>query len=170
MNDPIDGQLSDPPKASPLKPTRAKPQVGVPLWLPLAALLIALAFAVFIAVRIGPTLSALISPPDPVLPTDSVLQSHDSKSTEDNWFYKTKTSGCDVAFLYQKAFGQCIFDPASGCSGPTNEQPVPGLPYQIAECSGRQSIAQYGIAWRVFITANGDADGQTLFRVYREVN
>ncbi len=141
---------------------------GVPVWLPLAAMLIALLFAAFIATRICPTLSALVSPPEPVLPPGAVLQSHESKGTEDSWLYKTTLGGCEVAQFYEKAFGVCIYDPSAGCGSAKNA--MPGVvPNQIAECSGNQAIAQYHIAWRAYITSQNDASGETIFRVYREV-
>lgn len=148
---------------------------GIPLWLPLAALVIALLFALFIASRIGPTLSALVAPPEPVLPPESVLQSHTSNGTEDQWLYNTKTDGCRVAHLYAAAFGACIYDPSSGCSNNdstpgTNGLGLPGVGNEIAECSGTQTIANYHLAWRVYIGTSGGANSQTYFRVYREAS
>lgn len=148
----------------------AKPQseAGVPLWLPLLAMLIALLFAAFIATRICPTLSALVSPPEPVLPAGAVLQSHESKGTEDSWLYKTTLRGCEVAKFYETAFGACIYDPSSGCTDGSSGT-ADNVASQIAECSGRQAISQYHIAWRVYVSSTGEAGGGTTFRVYREV-
>jgi hypothetical protein len=142
-------------------------QGGVPLWLPLVVSIMAVAVAVLIAVRICPTLSALVTPPDPVLPADAVLQSRESKGTEDSWLYTTRVNGCEVARFYEKSFGACVYDPNSGCaSGQPNR--IPGASAPIAQCGGLQSIAQYRIKWSAVISA--DSSDKTVFRVYREVN
>ncbi len=139
---------------------------GVPLWLPLLAGVIALGFAVFIAIRICPTLSAIVAPPDPVLPPDSVLQSRESKGTEDNWLYYTTTPACKVAEFYAKAWGgQCVYDPGSGC---TNTAPrLSGQSTTIARCEGRQKISQFDIYWWTTISAGIDEKNTTAFKVYR---
>ena len=157
----------------PRKSTRRKARVvGVPVWLPLIALIIALLFAAFIAIRISPTLSALVSPPEPVLPPGSVLQSKGSDSIGDWWFYQTSTSGCATAKFYKDALGACIYNPSSGCSSDGGGAlAVPGA-NEVAECSGHQSIGQYGLMWRVYITANYDPNQASatgaIFRIYRD--
>jgi hypothetical protein len=142
------------------------------LWLPLLALIVALLFAAFIALRISPTLSALVSPPEPVLPPGSVLQSKGSDSIGDWWLYQTTTPGCTTAKFYKDALGACIYNPSSGCSSDGGGAlAVPGA-NEVAECSGHQSIGQYGLMWRVYITANYDPNSTsgtgTIFRIYRD--
>ncbi len=154
-----------PPSAP--QPTIRRDDGGVPLWLPLLASVIALGVAVLVAVRICPTLSALVSPPDPVLPADAVLQSRESKGTEDSWLYSTHVNSCEVARFYEKAFGACVYDPSSGCESGKPIR-IPGQSNHIAQCGGSQSIAQYHIQWNVVISV--ESNDQTLFRVYREVN
>lgn len=147
---------------------------GLPLWLPLIALIIALLFAAFIAIRISPTLSALVSPPEPVLPPGSVLQSTGSDSVGDWWLYRTSTPGCAAAKFYMDALGACIYDPSSGCSSTGGGGlAVPGA-NEIAECSGRQTIGQYGVMWRVYITGSYDPNNPNaagaIFRIYRDIS
>jgi hypothetical protein len=139
---------------------------GVPLFLPILVGLIAIGFAVFIAIRICPTLSALVAPPDPVLPPGTVLQSRETKGTQDEWLYTSTTPACQVAEFYEKNWnGQCVYDPGSGCSGTTprlTEQAV-----TIARCEGRQSISQFNIYWWTTISASNDEKFTTTFRIFR---
>jgi hypothetical protein len=138
---------------------------GVPLWLPLLASIIALGFAAFIAIRICPTLSGLVAPPDPVLPPGAVLQSRESKGTEDQWVYTTTMKACEVARFYEKAWGKCVYDPGSGCNGKAPSINAPSL--AIARCEGNQSISQFNVYWWTTIAGNTDAQGSTIFRIYR---
>ena len=151
---------------------RTSKPAGVPLWLPLIALMVALAIGVFIAVRILPTLSALVSPPDPVLPPGSVLQSKGSDSLGNWWLYQTTTPGCTTAKFYKDALGACLYNPSSGCTPDGGGAlAVPGV-NEVAECSGHQSIGQYGLMWRVYISANYDPNNASatgaIFRIYRD--
>lgn len=160
-------------KVQQAKSTRRKLKpAGMPLWLPLVALIIALIFAAFIALRIMPTLSALVSPPDPVLPPGSVLQSKGSDSIGDWWLYQSTTLGCTTAKFYEDTLGACIYNPSSGCSPDgSGALAVPGV-NEVAECSGHQTIGQYGLMWRVYISANYDPNSAnatgTIFRIYRD--
>ena len=154
------------------KNTRPAPARGaMPLWLPLAALIIALIFAAYIAVKISPTLALLISPPQPVLPEDAVLQSQGSDSIGDWWLYQSATNGCLVAKVYQDALGTCIYNPSSGC-GSSGALAIPGA-NQIAECSGSKTTGSYHVTWRVYLTAEYDIKNGnqplTVFRIYRDI-
>ena len=173
---PSDGLPQAPGPVIVRKKAKRKARVaGVPLWLPLLALILALLFAAFIAIRISPTLSALVSPPEPVLPPGSVLQSQGSDSIGDWWLYQTSTPGCETAKFYMTALGACIYDPSSGCSstGGGGGLAVPGA-NEVAECSGHQSIGQYGVMWRVYITAsyapNNTSAAGAIFRIYRDID
>jgi hypothetical protein len=159
------GQAQPPPQT----PPPAIDEGGVPLWLPLLISLLAIGIAAFVATRICPTLSAIVSPPDPILPAGAVLESRESKGTEDQWLYTTKVDACEVAKLYQDAWGACVFDPSAGCNGTAPRLPI-DQPFTIARCAGKQQIAQFNIQWSGVITRNGDGQGTTYFRVYREVN
>lgn len=158
----------------PAAPSRPKPRPkdngegGVPVWLPLFAAIIAVAFAVFIATRVFPTLSALISPPEPVLPAGAVLKSQESKGNEVQYLYESALPGCQVAKFFEQAYGACDYDPSSGCNGDTPPR-LPNMVSSVARCGGKQSIAQFNVQWYVVIAAS--ADGRSsVFRVYREVN
>jgi hypothetical protein len=145
---------------------------GVPLWLPLVAGVIALAFAVFVAARIGPTLSALVTPPDPVLPANSVLKLKESVGTRDEWVYEAPLSACEVVKIYETAFkpfegGGCVFSPTAGCR--SGGMGGGGPRSAVARCGGKQTISNFNIQWSVVI-AVGDTSQKTSFRIYREVN
>lgn len=155
------------PVALPQRPAAS----GPPVWLPLLAGVIALAAGLFVFLRIGPTLSGMISPPDPVLPPASVLESKESKGTEDQWLYRTPTSACEVARFYQTVYGTCIFDPASGCNGAGNNMDTSASGASVARCIGNQQIGQFRLLWTIFIATDNKKDQRgTVFRVYREVN
>lgn len=175
LTEPSSAKLSIPERVKHIEEVKqaALEKTWLPLWLPLAAALIALVFAALIIIKVGPSLSAMISPPEPVLPANSVLESHELNGTEDQWLYHTTTNGCNVAHVYARAFGACIYDPSSGCT--SKDMPegtpavVPAMSSEVAECSGFQNIATYRIAWRVYI-GSGTTGRPVIFRIYREVN
>lgn len=146
---------------------------GVPLWMPLVGLVIALAVALFIGVRIIPTLSALVSPPDPPRPpAPATLMLHEAKGTGlDEFLYGTETSGCEVARYYEKLLGDCTYDPDSRCQLPGGGPlVVPGSSAGVARCEGKQTIGAYNVTWIVYVTTNfTDGGPKTRYRVIREV-
>lgn len=150
-----------PVPAAPM-PSAPADQGGVPLWLPLLALLIAFAFAALVATRVLASLSGLVSPPEPVLPAAAVLKSTESKDTLTTWLYETKTPACTVAELYEKQFGKCNYAPTSGCGGGGT---TPDMALHIANCAGEQKIGQYRVFWEANISTDGA--GLTVFRLDR---
>ncbi len=142
------------------------------MWLPLAALIIAVLVAAVIVARIGGTLSALVSPPQPVLPPDAMLQSQGSDTVGNWWLYQTDVAGCKVAKLYKDSLGDCSYSPMSGCNPDGSGGPqfdVAGG-QEIAECAGRQTVGSYSVMWRVNISVSTDpkTQTQTVFRIYRD--
>jgi hypothetical protein len=164
-------QSQQPPVSSKPKKRPAPQRGGIPLWLPLAALIIAFIFAAYIAVTISGTLASLISPPQPVLPQDAILQSQGSDSIGDWWVYKSATNGCAVAKIYKDALGECIYSPSSGC-GSDGALAIPGA-NSVAECSGGKTTGAYHVMWRVYVAADFDLNDPThpvtIFRIYRDI-
>jgi len=146
---------------------------GVPLWMPLLGLVIAFAFAIFIGVRIIPTLSALVAPPDPPRPpAPATLMLHENKGAGlDEFLYGTEMSGCEVARYYEKLLGDCTYDPDSRCGVPGSGPIVsPGAIGNIGRCEGKQTIGAYRVSWIVYIATNYQDNGpKTRYRVIREV-
>jgi len=166
--------MSNAPSPPTPRQRRSRPAKGVPMWVPLVALIIAVLFAALVLLRIGGTLSALVARPQPVLPPGAVLQSTGSDSVGDWWIYQTDMPACQVAKFYKDTLGTCVFNPASGCQSDGSTGPqfdVPGG-QQIAECSGRQVIGAYSAMWRSYISIVFDPktpdQSPTLFRIYRD--
>jgi len=152
----------------------ARPR-GVPGWIVLAAVVIALGVSVFIVTQIGSSLSALVSPPEPVLPPQAVLQSQGSDHVGDYWVYETARTGCLTAKFYQDLYGHCTFSPASGCQpdgSSRNGYIIPG-PMTIAQCNASQVIGQYHINWQINISIMNDnkslQSAGTTFRISRDL-
>ena len=165
-------EQAQPPVKSKPKARPAPQRGGIPLWLPLVALIVAFVFAAYIAVTISGTLASLISPPQPVLPQDAVLQSQGSDSVGDWWVYRSATNGCAVAKIYKDALGNCIYNPSSGCGTDSGAMAVPGA-NSVAECSGGKTTGSYHVMWRVYVSAeyniNDPTHPLTTFRIYRDI-
>ncbi len=150
----------------------AEEKKGLPLWIPLLCLAVALTLAVLVAVRILPTLTGLILPPDPPLPpVAATAVVHESKGVGlDEWVYATDATGCEVARFYQNQVGGCSYDPDSGCQAPSRNLPGSIVSSQhIVKCQGSQSSGQYRVSWIVYVSSGYTEGGQTRFRVIREV-
>lgn len=146
---------------------------GLPLWIPLLGLLVAFLIALFVGVQIVPTLSAVIAPPNPPLPTTgtmTVLLREQKGAGLDEFLYGTDQKGCDVARFYESRLGDCTYDPDSACQTPGGTRPIqPGLGQLVAQCTGTDSIGAYRLRWTVYISTGYTQGGQTHFRVVREV-
>lgn len=145
---------------------------GLPLWMPLLGLAVALVITMYIALRILPTLTGLILPPDPpVPPVATTAVTHESKGVGlDEWLYATDATGCEVARYYQNRVGGCSYDPDSGCQTPSRNLPGSILSAQhIVTCQGGQSQGAYSVSWTIYVSSGYSEGGQTRFRVIREV-
>jgi len=145
---------------------------GLPMWMPLAGLFVAFAFAVFVGIRICPTLSGVVLPPNPPLPVavPTTLILHEQKGTGlDEWLYGTEEKGCDVARFYQQRLSDCSYDPDSNCGSPVGTQPFVTTGQLVVQCSGTDTFGAYKVLWTVIVSTGYPAGGQTHFRVIREV-
>jgi hypothetical protein len=145
---------------------------GLPVWIPLLALVAAFVVAMLVAIRICPTLTALVIPPDPPLPpVATTLKLHETKVVGvDEWVYSTDAEGCEVAQFYVARVGNCVYDPDSGCNGPSR---APGgnpiSPLHVVRCQGNQSFGLYRVDWTVYVTTGIPEGGRTSLRVIRTV-
>ncbi len=148
---------------------------GVPLWMPLLGLLIALCFAVVVGARVFPTLGALLFPPEPPLPTAGevrLLLTEPKGLGKDEWLYGTDLNACEVMRYYADRIGGCLYDPSVDCNigvGMGMDVSV-GVPIPVGLCSGKQTIGAYSVTWSVQVATNYVVDGQTHFRITREVS
>jgi hypothetical protein len=144
---------------------------GLPMWMPLLGLLIAFAFALFVGARICPTLSGIVLPPSPPLPSGgATLLKHEGKGVGlDEWLYGTDQTGCAVAQYYERRFGACIYDPDASCQRGGAAPLQPGVGMHVAQCTGSDTFGAYQVTWTVYISSGYAEQGKTHFRVFREV-
>jgi len=158
--------------------SRRKREQGVPMWMPLLALLLVLILAILLGARIFPTLSALILPAQPRLPVGKMTElQRESKGTGlDEWLYGTDLPGCAVAEFYKKLLTTCVYDPSVVCrEGQEKVTTVEtGEPYTVAQCNGVLAVGEHREQWTVYIATNyikrgNTPDKNTVFRLIREV-
>ncbi len=146
---------------------------GLPLWMPLAGLVVAFAFAVFVGIRVCPTLSGVVLPPSAPVPATGTVTMllHEQKGTGlDEWLYGSDQRGCEVARFYQERLKDCTYDPDSNCGSPAGTQPLqPGTGQLVVQCSGTDTFGAYKVLWTVYVSTGYAQGGQTHFRVIREV-
>jgi hypothetical protein len=150
----------------------SKQNEGLPIWMPLVGLALALILAIYMGVRIIPTLSGVVLPPDPPLPTGGTMAmiKHEGKGVGlDEWLYGTNLHGCQVAQYYKQRFAECIFDPDSNCQNGGTLPMQPGVSAFIARCGGKDTFGAYQLTWTVYISTGYAEQGRTHFRVIREV-
>lgn len=165
-------EQDSPPAATQVAAAKANNRgAGLPVWVPLVGLLIAFVFAIVVGVQICPTLSAIVLPPDPPMPSGGAsLLTHEAKGTGlDEWTYGTNTAGCDVARYYETRLGACTYDPDSAC-GRQSKPPInTGSTQHIAQCYGNQTVGAHVLSWTVYISSGFTDGNRTHFRVIREV-
>ncbi|MCS6870241.1 MAG: hypothetical protein RML95_04715 [Anaerolineae bacterium] len=150
-------------------------QAGVPLWMPLVGLAVALCFTVVVGARVFPTLGALLFPPQPPLPTNGevrLLLTEAKGLGKDEWLYGTDLNACEVMRYYKDVLGSCQYDPAVNCNIGTGVGIAveSGVPIPVGLCTGKQVIGAYSVTWAVQVATNYVKDGQTRFRITREVS
>jgi len=92
---------------------------GLPLWIPLAGLLVAMIVAVIVGVRVFPVLAALLFPPEPPLPPVDVrlIGTPENKGVgRDEWLFGTNGNACELMRYYQDRLGGCEEDPSISCA------------------------------------------------------
>lgn len=146
---------------------------GLPVWIPLVALIVMFVFAVFVGSLICPVLSALVFPPEPPLPPGEVqvLEPQQSQGVgRDEWLFSTNQSACSVLRYYQDRIGGCNLDPEVPCSaGDEGVRPRDGASYPVGVCQGIQSIGALRLVWTIRIGGGYEPPHTTRFRITREV-
>ncbi len=142
------------------------------MWIPVVGLLVAFVFAIFVGARICPTLSGVVLPPDPPLPSGAniTLLTRESKGVGlDEFLYGTDVHGCQIAQYYKTRLANCIYDPDSNCTSGGVPPLQAGVANFIAQCTGADSFGAYRLTWTVYISTGYAEQGRTHFRVIREV-
>jgi hypothetical protein len=158
----------------PEEPKGTRKSTALPIWMPLVGLLSAFVLAIAVGATICPTLSALIFPPGPRLPTTGPVHeiSHQSEGTGlDEWVYGTDLSGCAVAQFYMDWLKNCVYDPSVGCkNGADGSLIVPQEDgYHVVQCMGKQVVGSDTLAWTVYVSSGYSKGDKTVFRLIREV-
>jgi len=145
---------------------------GLPLWIPLAGLLVAMIFAVFVGVRIFPVLAALLFPPEPPLPPGDVrlIGTPENKGVgRDEWLFGTNGNACELMRYYQDRLGGCEEDPSISCATASGQGPDVVAAVPVAVCQAVQEIGTYRVSWTIRIATNYKDGPVTQFRITREV-
>lgn len=159
---------------TPVTPSEGR-EAGVPLWMPLVGMAVALCFALVVGARVFPTLGALLFPPQPPLPTVGevrLLQTEAKGMGKDEWLYGTDLNACEVMRYYKDILGDCKYDPSVDCNVGTGigVGVARGVPIPVGLCMGKQIIGAYSVTWAVQVATNYVENGQTRLRITREVS
>lgn len=165
--------------------TSQKPRVVVPVWVALAAMVLAVIVAGMIISSIAEPLLNLISPeePDIPLPPGTHLEKKDDEGNyaTTEWLYGSKLSGCEVAAFFDEHDGvECIYTPLACPVGaeatataqvaptatPDDDDRVTARFSQVAVCSKYVREVASSYTWRVDIFDGYSGDYQTKFRIY----
>ncbi|MBX3063830.1 MAG: hypothetical protein KF726_12690 [Anaerolineae bacterium] len=149
-----------------------QPNRGLPIWMPLAGMVVAFAFLVYAGTQIFPTLLGLVFPPEPPVPPDNATMiSHNQIGPgADEWQYSSALTGCEIAKYVQDRVGGCIYDPSSQCTPDTMMPgPTEGTAYPVAKCVAIQGSGVASYRWLIQITTgHTPTDAKTRMRIYRE--
>lgn len=158
---------------------QAQPPRGLPIWMPLAALVFALGLAIFAGIRIAPTVLGLVLPPSPPLPLDqmTLIEQKSLSAASYEWSYSTALSGCEVARYVDERLGKegqketpCFYEVTSGCSTTLNSPgPEGAMNYRVAQCYAVEGTGQSRVRWSLLITSGySNPAAQTRVRVFRD--
>ncbi len=147
-----------------------EPGFVIPIWVALAALLLALLCGVVVFMTIAEPLAELVLGRDPDIPVpdgavlEQEVEGQGSASKE--WLYRIDDLGCEVARYYVDQGADCVFTPYS-CNLERQEPPegVNFEIHEIAECTKTVDRLIAGYTWRVHITSYSSGT-HTRFRIY----
>lgn len=156
-----------------------KPRIVVPIWVALAAMVLALIVAGIIISSIAKPLLNLVLPVDPDIPIPS--GAHLDEELDDpgygtkQWLYSSQQTGCQVALFFDDIEGvECIYSP--GACAELYITPAPGQSdpdegsqntfSQTGTCTKRVKEVASSYSWRVEIFHGYEGEYQTKFRVY----
>jgi hypothetical protein len=147
---------------------------GVPMWMPLVGLMAAFLAALLVGATVCPTLSAIVLPPGPKLPSGTVTERSQVAMTkgDDEWLYGTDQGGCAVALFYQDWLHDCTYAPNVTCKNGVAETIIgeSDQSYHVVTCQGKQAIGNYTFAWTVYVDSGYPTGDKTIFRLVREVS
>jgi uncharacterized protein YneF (UPF0154 family) len=147
-------------------------QRGMPVWVPLLGLLVALLLAIYVGIKVAPTLVGMVLPPEPPIPADQVtlVEQKNLGPGSDEWLYTSDLTGCEVARYVDERVGDCFFFGNSGCDPNRQAAINPNSSYRVAECNPVQKVGEYSVRWSITISANMPApQPPTAIRIWRDV-
>lgn len=141
---------------------------GVPLWLPLAAALLAVVFALGVAaVACGPLLAIVNPPMPPLYPGVTLLDSRRVDYGVDEWTYRTDADPCEVVAFYLQHARSCTPLALGFCAAP-REPGTDEATRFVAMCSGGGAVGPFSWRWRVSMRAvYSDDTPHTAFELSR---
>lgn len=161
-----------------------KPRLVIPIWVALAAMVLAVVVAGIIISSIAKPLLNLISPeePDIPLPPGAHLEKVDEESgyATTEWLYGSTMPGCEVALFFDRHEGvDCIYTPlacpmGSDATAAAEIEPTP-IPEgetasssfsQVATCNKQVKEVASSYTWRVSIFDGYSGEYRTKFRIY----
>jgi hypothetical protein len=145
---------------------------GMPVWVPVLGVLVALVLAIFVGVRVAPTLVGMVLPPEPPMPANQVtlVKQTNIAAGSDEWLYTSDMTGCELARYIDQRVGDCFFFGDSGCDPNRQAAITPGVAYRVAQCNPVQKVGEYSVRWTITIsTGIQPPEPQTAARVFRDV-
>ncbi len=127
-----------------------------------------LAMAIFIATQVIGILFAIVLPPAPPVPPNSTVMEHSSAAHGvDDWLYGSTTSACDVVRYFVASGGECRIAPLT--CGTEQQLDVDREGQHVARCTGESYFSIFAMRWDVSIATGYRENGQTHFRLTREI-
>ncbi len=139
-------------------------------WL-LVLLGVILVLALVIGTQVIGVLVAILSPPEPPLPTGAQQLSHVSvEHGIDEWVYGSDMNACEVVSFYYENDGICVVEPV-WCFDDQKLAPRAGGGWQpVATCSADMTFSIFAMRWRAIISAGHADGGQTHVELSREIS
>jgi hypothetical protein len=109
--------------------------------------------AFYIGTNILTVLFAVVSPPNPPLPDNLTLTSHDSPAYGvDTWKYSTPDDACDLVKYFQENGGVCVYAPNQCGQFRESDPNFANGSILVGRCSGEIPFSIFNEQWWSLIT------------------
>ena len=129
------------------------------------------AVALMIGIQVFTVLYAIIFPPLPPLPDDSIEVSHENIDYGvDTWLYSSSQDACDILLFYHQQDVECRIAPSVCASGQFETQSSVSSLSHVAECTGEVPFSIFAMRWNVNIAGGYASEtAPTQFNLSRQV-
>lgn len=135
------------------------PPRGLPLWVPLVAAVLAVAFALAVAaLTCGPLLVIVNPPMPPIYPDATLLEVEHIDHGIDTWRYRADADVCDVLALYEAEALRCSPLPPGFCAAPRTP-PSEAATRFVTQCRGRGEAWPFYWLWEMVLREGYGEDG-----------